>query len=135
MVCSKCQTPPSQAGRGVKCPDGTFKLRFDWYINSDAKYFLVLHRNIRSLPKNLNLLEEILCSLDSKIDILGITETKLREKSISDVNIEGYNFYHTDSTTNAGGATLYITSNLNALIKIGPQCIHVWLTSPLPCNM
>ena len=37
------------------------------------------------------------------------------EKSISNVNIEGYNFYHTDSPTNAGGAALYITSNLNAI--------------------
>ena len=88
-------------------------------VNSDAKSFSILHCNIRSLPKNLNLLEEILCSLDSKVDILGITETKLGEKSISNVNIKGYNFYHTDSPTNAGGAALYITSNLNAIPRPG----------------
>ena len=58
-------------------------------VNSDAKSFSVLYCNIRSLPKNLNLLEELLCSLDSKLDILRITETK--------VNIKGYNFFHTDS--------------------------------------
>ena len=52
-------------------------------VNSDAKSFSILHCNIRSLSKNLNLLEELLCSLDSKLDILGITETKLGEKSIS----------------------------------------------------
>ena len=49
--------------------------------------------NIRSLSKNLNLLEELLCSLDFKLDLLGITETKLGEKSISNVNIKGYNFF------------------------------------------
>ena len=73
-------------------------------VNSDAKSFSILPCNIRSLSKNLNLLEELLCSLDSKLDILGITETKLGEKSISNVNIKGYNFFHTDSPTNAGGA-------------------------------
>ena len=63
--------------------------------------------NIRSLSKNLNLLEELLCSLDSKLDILGIAETKLGEKCICSVTIKGYNFFHTDSPTNEGGAALY----------------------------
>ena len=71
--------------------------------------------NIRSLSKNLNLLEELLCSLDFKLDLLGITETKLGEKSISNVNIKGYKFFHTDSPTNAGGAALYIANTLKAV--------------------
>ena len=79
-------------------------------VNSDAKSFSILYRNIRSLSKNLNLLEELLCSLDSKLDILGITETILGEKSIS--NSFFYNFFHSDSPTNAGGAALYIAYNL-----------------------
>ena len=86
-------------------------------VNSDAKSLLILHCNIRSLSKNVNLLEELLCSLDSKLDILGITETKLSEKSISNVNIKGYNFFHTDSPTNAGEAALYIANNLKAVPK------------------
>ena len=53
----------------------------------------ILHCNIRSLSKKLNLLEELLCSLDSKLDILGVTEAKLAEKSISNVNIKGHNFF------------------------------------------
>ena len=81
-------------------------------VNSDAKSFSVLHCNIRSLSKNLNILEELLRSLDSKLDVLGFAETKLGEKSIYNVNIKGYNFFHTDSPTNAGGAALYIANNL-----------------------
>ena len=84
-------------------------------VNLDVTSFSILHCNIRSLSKNLNLLEELLCSFDSKLDILGITETKLAEKSISNVNIKGYNFLHTDSLTNAGGAALYIANNLKAV--------------------
>ena len=85
------------------------------FVNLHVKSFSILHCNIRSLSKNLNLLEELLCSFDSKLDILGITETKLAEKSISNVNIKGYNFLHTDSLTNAGGAALYIANNLKAV--------------------
>ena len=49
------------------------------------------------------------------LDILGITGTKLGEKSISNVNIKGYNFFHTDSPANAGGAALCIANNLKAV--------------------
>ena len=84
-------------------------------LNSDAKSFSILHCNIRSLSKNLNQLEELLCFLDYKLDILGITETKLGETSISNVNIKGYNFFHMDSPTNAGGAALYMANNLQAV--------------------
>lgn len=63
-------------------------------VNPDSKSFSILHCNIRNLAKNLNLLEELLCSLESKLDILGITETKLSEQSITNVNIKGYNFFH-----------------------------------------
>ena len=44
---------------------------------------IIIRIRIRSLSKNLNLFEELLCSLDFKLDILGITETKLSEKSLS----------------------------------------------------
>ena len=84
-------------------------------VNSDAKSFSILHCNIRSLSKKLNLLEELLCFLDYKLDILGITETKLGETSISNVNIKGYNFFHMDSPTNAGAAALYMANNLQAV--------------------
>ena len=43
----------------------------------------IFHCNTRSLPKNFDTLEEILNSLDSKPDVLGITETKLNELSIT----------------------------------------------------
>ena len=45
--------------------------------------------------------------------------TELGEKSISNVNIKGYNFFHTDSPTNTGGAALYIANNLKAVLRPG----------------
>ena len=39
--------------------------------------------------------------------------------SITNVNIKGYNFFHTNSPTNAGGAALYIADNLKAVPRPG----------------
>ena len=63
-------------------------------------------------------MEELLRSLD----IRGITETKLGEKSICTVNIKGYNFFHPDSPTNAGGAALYVANNLKAVPRPDIKC-------------
>jgi hypothetical protein len=55
----------------------------------------ILHCNIRSLPKNLNILEDILYSLVYAPNVLGITGTKLHEETCSNVDIKNYNFFHT----------------------------------------
>ena len=81
----------------------------------------LVHVNIRSLKKNLDKFENMLDHLDRKPDIICITETKLNENVASDlddivlhdsnvINITGYKFYHTLSTTNAGGAGLYVSN-------------------------
>ena len=75
----------------------------------------IFHCNIRSLPKNLPILEDWLYSLEKKPDILAISETKLNNRSIINIDIPQYNFFHTDSETAAGGAALYISNNLKAI--------------------
>ena len=79
---------------------------------STRKSFSMFHCNIRRLRKNLNLLEEMLGSLEVKPDVIGITETKLNELSTSNIDLPSYTFYHTNSATNAGGAGLYVANNL-----------------------
>ena len=73
--------------------------------------------NIRSLPKNLCLLEDFICSLDVKPDILAVSETKLNSKTVINIDIPRYQFFHTDSETAAGGAGLYVSNNLHALCR------------------
>ena len=75
----------------------------------------IFHCNIRSLTKNLSILEDWLYSLGKKPDILAISETKLNSRSIINIDIPQYNFFHTDSETAAGGAALYICNNLKAI--------------------
>ena len=77
-----------------------------------------MHFNIRSLTKNFNTLEEILGSLDSNPDIIGITETKLNQFSIDSLNLNNYTLTHiNNSKTNAGGTALYTSNSL----KVTPR--------------
>ena len=48
-----------------------------------GKGISLLHCNIRSLTKNLDLLTDMLYSLDSGLDVMAITETRLNPNSIS----------------------------------------------------
>jgi exonuclease III len=76
----------------------------------------LFHFNVRSLPKNVSILNDFLYTLDSRPDILAIRETKLNHNNVVNIDLLNYNFFHTDSPTMAGGAGLYINNDL--------QCIH-----------
>jgi len=75
----------------------------------------IFHCNTRSLSKNFDILEETLNSIDSKPDILGITEAKLNEFSVTNLDLNNYNLFRTDSKTNAGGTALYVANTLKAI--------------------
>jgi hypothetical protein len=69
------------------------------------------------LPKNVCLFEVFICSLDVKPDIIAVSETKLNSKTVINIDIPRYQFFHTDSETAAGGAGLYVSNNLHALCR------------------
>lgn len=85
-------------------------------INPCSNYYSIdkLKKLFQTTPKSLSI-QDILCSLEHMPNILGITETKLNEESCSNINIQNYIFYHTDSNTNAGGAALYIDNKLKSI--------------------
>ena len=72
----------------------------------------MLHFNLRSLPKNFDTLHELLCSLNNKPDIIGISETKLNDNSTANTDLIGYKFFHTNSKTAAGGTAIYAKRSL-----------------------
>lgn len=81
------------------------------------KAISMFHFNIRSLSKNISLLNDFLYSLDKKPDILGITETRLNENSVTNTSLPGYHFFHNDSPTAAGGTAIYVSEDLNTIIR------------------
>ena len=74
---------------------------------AQGKGISLFHCNIRSLSKNLTLLNDMLHAIDSRPEVIAVTETRLNSNSISNVDLPNYNFFHADSPTLAGGTAIY----------------------------
>ena len=81
---------------------------------SGAKSFSFLHCNIRSLSKNIGLLEDMLYSFSEQPDVLGVSETRLNANTTFDTELINYNIYQADSPTPAEGVALYVSKALTS---------------------
>ena len=75
--------------------------------------FSMMHFNIRSLPKNLTSLNDLILTVKETPETISISETKLQDENIYNISIPGYVFLNTNSPTRAGGVGLYISQELN----------------------
>ena len=85
--------------------------------------FSILHCNMQSLPKNILLLEELLCSLRETPNIIAVSETKLKENNLYNITLEGYTFLGSNSKTSAGGVGLYVDKQLDFVQRKGLEII------------
>ena len=103
-----------------------------------GKGISLFHCNIRSLTKNLNLLNDMLYSLDSGLDVIAITETRLNPNSISNTELLNYNLFHVDSPTLAGGVAIYANKALKTIprpdLKIDLSLVESCWIEIDPCN-
>ena len=75
----------------------------------DPKKFSIVHINIASLSKHIDELRNLVHALEHPFDIIGITETRLHENDpLVNINIDGYEFRHTPTSTQCGGAGIYV---------------------------
>ena len=74
--------------------------------NNTSKCLSMFYCNIRSLPKHLSLLNEFLHSVNRKPDILAITETRLSNRTVTNVNILNYDFFRTNPLKQTSGTGL-----------------------------
>ena len=72
----------------------------------------IIHFNVRSIVKNKHVLEELIHDLDNFPDIITISKTRLNKSNINHVSIQNSKFVFSNTTTNAGGVTIYILNNL-----------------------
>ena len=75
--------------------------------------------NISSLCHNFDELQTLLARINIKFNIISITETRLKKRSIRNINIDlnGYATEHTPTEASCGGALLYIDSSLNYIVR------------------
>ena len=76
--------------------------------------FSLLHLNISLLSSHINELITFLNLLETKFDIICITESRISQKNplISNINIPGYNIEHNPTEASAGGALMFISQTL-----------------------
>lgn len=77
---------------------------------------------MRSLSKNLSLVEDLLVTFKSSPEIIAISETKLKDDNIYNINIPNYSFINTNSKTAAGGVGIYILKDLRFIRRHDLEC-------------
>ena len=76
--------------------------------------FSMIHLNIASLQLHIDELRCLLVAINNPFDVIAITETRLHEQNpIIDLSIPGYDFHHTETRTQNGGAALYIRNSFD----------------------
>jgi len=75
--------------------------------------FTMVHLNIASLQCHINELRTLLAIIGHPFDVICISETRLHDnKPLSNIQLEGYEFVHTPTSTRCGGVGIYIKSSI-----------------------
>ena len=69
---------------------------------------MVIHFNLRSLPKNKYKIEDFFLQLPNLPHIIAVRETKLNSSNLDQGELEYYHFEHVDSASNAGDVGVYV---------------------------
>ena len=78
--------------------------------------FSIFHLNIASPEGHIDDLKCLLSILNHDFDVIGITESKIRNsESISNLRIEGNNFEFTPTESFFGGTSLYIKNPITVI--------------------
>ena len=90
-------------------------------FKEDNKKFSILHLNIASLEKHKDELDNLLASLNFKFDVIGISESKIKNEVAPnfDVRIKGYKHFSTPTESDRGGVIIYIANKHNSIPRKG----------------
>ena len=82
----------------------------DFKLLNIPKIFNIFHTNINGLESKLDHLYEFISGASNKIDIVALTETSEKEDNgfTGNVEIDGYQKFHTASKTSKGGTAIYV---------------------------
>ena len=92
----------------------------------------MLHVNIRSLQKNFEFSVDFLQTFKKLPDLICVSDTKLKSSPLRDVSIPNYEFYFSNSPTNAGGVAIciskhFIVHNISKQLIGVTVCVGLWL--------
>ena len=86
-------------------------------MSQKKKNLNIFHSNINGLGSKIDNLYEFLSGTSTKMDILAITEISEKEDTgfLSNVEMEGYEKYHTASKTAKGGTAIHVSENYDKI--------------------
>ena len=112
----------------------------DYYSVEDFKFlnipkkFNIFHTNINVLESKLDHLYEFISGTSNKIDIVALTEASEKEDNglLGNVEIDGYQKFHTASKTSKGGTAIYVNKYFDSFERIDRninslECESTWV--------
>ena len=88
-------------------------------IKKSNKQVSLFHLNIASLFKHKDELETLFDMLEFNFDFIGLTETKIKNKSPAfKVELDGYHYFSTPTDANKGGAILYVKDHFTSKHRV-----------------
>ena len=81
-------------------------------LRNQTNELLIIHFNIRSFEKNIDKMSQYLSELKRQLDVIALTETKLKDNICGNIELPGSKFIHVNSPTLAGGVGFYINEKL-----------------------
>ena len=81
--------------------------------------FYLLHLNISSLSAHINELKTLLSQVDTKFDIIRLSESRISKKNslTTKIDIPGYNIEQTRTKSSAGESLIYISQKLSYKVR------------------
>ena len=85
----------------------------DYQLLNKKNKLNIFHSNINGLGSKLDNLNEFLASSSTMLDILALTETSENAETgfLTNVEIAGYEKFHTATKTSKGGNAIYVNKN------------------------
>ena len=107
----------------------------EFQLSKNMGNFNIFHNNLNGLENKFEILHNFLTGVTKFFDIMAITETSyklINENFITNISIQGYSTFSTPTTSNKGGATIYVKGSLHAterldLNVIDDQFESVWI--------
>ena len=81
--------------------------------------FNIFYINVNGLGSKYDNLHEFILSVPSKLDVIAITETSEKEEFgfLTNVEMEGYELFHTPSKISKVGTAVYVNNCFDSLVR------------------
>ena len=112
---------------GIELPNKTSCKYYsvnDYQLLNKKNKLNIFHSNINGLGSKLDNLNEFLASSSTMLDILALTETSENADTgfLTNVEIAGYEKFHTATKTSKGGTAIYVNKNY---VTIGRNDLNI----------